>query len=135
MDELGIFKAEAILLKGKNGKETICVCLPDNRGHLADDKIRIGKVVRKNLSIKLGDIVSIHKCQTIPIGNKVQILPFEDTTEGISDNLTKKFLIPYFKNEYRPVHKGDTFICRSGFKSVEFKIIDTDPENYWIVGP
>ena len=135
MDELKIFKSETILLKGKKGKETICYCLPDNSGLLNDDKIRIGKVARNNLRIRLGDPVSIHKCQTILIGNSVHILPFEDTIEGISDNLAKTFLIPYFRDAYRPVHEGDTFICRGGFKSVEFKVIETDPEKYCIVGP
>ena len=89
MDELKIFKSETVLLKGKKRKETICICLPDDTGRLTDDKIRMGKVVRNNLRIRLGDIVSVHKYQTIPIGNRVHILPFEDTIEGISGNLTQ----------------------------------------------
>ena len=135
MDELKIFKSETVLLKGKKRKETICICLPDDSGRLTDDKIRMGKVVRNNLRIRLGDIVSVHKYQTIPVGNRVHILPFEDTIEGISGNLTQTYLIPYFKDAYRPVHKGDTFICRGGFKSVEFKVVETDPEKCCIVGP
>ena len=135
MDELKIFKSETVLLKGKKRKETICICLPDDTGTLTDDKIRMGKVVRNNLRIRLGDIVSVHKYQTIPVGNRVHILPFEDTIEGISGNLTQTYLIPYFKDAYRPVHKGDTFICRGGFKSVEFKVVETDPEKCCIVGP
>ena len=107
MDELKIFKSETVLLKGKKRKETICICLPDDTGRLTDDKIRMGKVVRNNLRIRLGDIVSVHKYQTIPVGNRVHILPFEDTIEGISGNLTQTYLIPYFKDAYRPVHKGD----------------------------
>ena len=43
----------------------------------------MGKVVRNNLRIRLDDIVSIHKYQTIPVGNRVHILPFEDNIEGI----------------------------------------------------
>ena len=135
MDELKIFKSETVLLKGKKRKETICICLPDDSGRLTDDKIRMGKVVRNNLRIRLGDIVSVHKYQTIPVGNRVHILPFEDTIEGISGNLTQTYLIPYFKDAYRPVHKGDTFICRGGFKQVEFKVVETDPEKCCIVGP
>ena len=34
------------------------------------------------------------------------------------DLLTKTFLIPYFKDAYRPVKKGDTFIVRGSFKPV-----------------
>jgi len=46
MDELEIIKSETVLLKGKNRKETICICLPDDIGKLIDDKIRMGKIVR-----------------------------------------------------------------------------------------
>ena len=135
MDELKIFKSETVLLEGKKRKETICICLSDDTCTLNDDKIRMGKVVRNNLRIRLGDIASVHKYQAIPVGNSVHILPFEDTKEGISDNLTQTYLIPYFKDNYRPVHKGDTFICRGGFKSVEFKVIETYPEKCCIVRP
>jgi transitional endoplasmic reticulum ATPase len=69
------------------------------------------------------------------MGKRVHILPLEDTIEGISGNLTQTYLIPYFKDVYRPVHKGDTFIVRGGFKSVEFKVVETDPEKSCIVGP
>ena len=134
MDELKIFKSETVLLKGKKRKETICICLPDDTGRLKDDKI-MGNVVRNNLGIRLGDLVSVHKYQTIPVGNRVHILPFEDTIEGISRNLTQTYLIPYFKDAYRPVYKGDTFICRGGFKQVEFKVVETDPEKYCFVAP
>ena len=135
MDELKIFKNEMVLLKGKKRKETVCVCIPDDSGTLTDDKIRMCKIVRNNLRVRLGDIVSVHKCPTVPVGNRVHILPFEDSMEGVSGDLTKTYLIPYFKDAYRPVHKGDTFICRGGFKSIEFKIVETDPEKCCIVGP
>jgi len=44
-------------------------------------------------------------------------------------------LIPYFKDAYRPVKKGDCFLTRGGFKAVEFKIVATEPNEYGIVGP
>ena len=135
MDELKIYKAETVLLKGKKRKETICVALPDDTGKLTDDKIRLNKVVRNNLRVRLGDVVSVHKYPTVPVGNRVHILPFEDSIEGISGNLTQTYLIPYFKDAYRPVHKGDSFVCRGGFKSVEFKVVETDPDKCCIVGP
>ena len=43
--------------------------------------------------------------------------------------------MPYFKDCYRPVKKGDTFQVRGGFKAVEFKIVETDPGDYCIVAP
>ena len=104
MDELKIFKAETVLLKGKKRKETIAVCLPDTSGRLDDEKIRMNKVVRNNLRVRLGDIVSVQKFPTVPVGQRVHILPFEDSIEGLTGNLTQTYLIPYFKDAYRPVH-------------------------------
>lgn len=134
MDELKIFKAETVILKGKKRKETIAIALPDDGG-LDDEKIRMNKVVRRNLRVRLGDVVSITKHPNVPMGKRVHILPFEDSIEGITGNLTQTYLIPYFKDVYRPVHKGDTFLVRGGFKAVEFKIVETDPEKCCIIGP
>jgi transitional endoplasmic reticulum ATPase len=134
MDELKIFKAETVLLKGKKRKETIAIALPDDGG-LDDEKIRMNKVVRRNLRVRLGDISSITKYPNVPMGKRVHILPFEDSIEGLTGNLTQTYLIPYFKDVYRPVHKGDTFIVRGGFRPVEFKVVETDPEKCCIIGP
>ena len=49
---------------------------------------------------------------------KIHILPIEDTIEGLSGDLTKTYLIPYFKDAYRPVKKGDLFVVRGNFKPV-----------------
>ena len=57
MSELKIFKGDAIFIKGKKRKETLVVALIDNK--LDEGKIRINKTVRKNLRIRLGDMVMI----------------------------------------------------------------------------
>jgi transitional endoplasmic reticulum ATPase len=62
-------------------------------------------------------------------------LPLEDTIEGISGDLTQTFLIPYFKDAYRPVKKGDLFVARGSFKPVEFKVVATEPKDFGIVAP
>lgn len=36
---------------------------------------------------------------------------------------------------YRPVRKGDLFLVRGGMRSVEFKVVETDPPEYCIVAP
>lgn len=95
----------------------------------------MNKVVRRNLRVRLGDVVSIHPCPDIPNGNRIHILPIDDTIEGITGNLTQTYLIPYFKDCYRPVRKGDTFLVRGGFKAVEFKVVEVDPGEYCIVSP
>lgn len=46
-------------MQGKKRKETVCIVLADDTCEEA--KIRLNKVVRKNLRVRLGDIVSIHQ--------------------------------------------------------------------------
>lgn len=41
----------------------------------------------------------------------------------------------YFLEAYRPVRKGDLFLVRGGMRSVEFKVIETDPAEYCVVAP
>ena len=136
MDELKIFKGDTVLLKGKKRRDTVCIALAVEEGDdLENMKIRMNKVVRRNLRVRLGDVVSVHPCPDIPTGNKVHILPIDDTIEGITGNLTQTYLIPYFKDCYRPVRKGDTFLVRGGFKAVEFKVVEVDPGEFCIVSP
>jgi transitional endoplasmic reticulum ATPase len=136
MDELKIFKGDTVLLKGKKRKDTVCIALAvEDNDELPDDKIRMNKVVRHNLRVRFGDVVQVHPCPDIPNGNRVHILPIDDTIEGVTGNLTQTFLVPYFKDCYRPVRKGDTFLVRGGFKAVEFKVVETDPGEFCIVAP
>ena len=136
MDELKIFKGDTVLLKGKKRKDTVCIALAVEDGDdLTDDKIRMNKVVRNNLRVRFGDVVQVHPCPDIPNGNRVHILPLDDTIEGVTGNLTTTFLVPYFKDCYRPVRKGDTFLVRGNFKAVEFKVVETDPGEFCIVAP
>ncbi|KAK4479349.1 hypothetical protein RD792_014861 [Penstemon davidsonii] len=41
----------------------------------------------------------------------------------------------YFMDAYHPVRKGDLFQVRGGMRSVEFKIVETDPGEYCVVSP
>jgi hypothetical protein len=45
--------------QGKKRKDTVCIVLSDET--VEEAKIRINKVVRKNLRVRLGDIVSVHQ--------------------------------------------------------------------------
>ena len=68
-------------------------------------------------------------------GQRIHVLPFSDTIEGVSGNLFDVYLKPYFLEAYRPVRKGDTFLARGGMRGVEFKVVETDPAEYCIVAP
>nr|CAB3497060.1 unnamed protein product [Digitaria exilis] len=133
MERLQLFRGDTVLLKGKKRKDTICIVLADET--CEEPKIRMNKVVRKNLRVRLGDVVSVHQCPDVKYGKRVHILPIDDTVEGITGNLFDAFIKPYFLEAYRPLRKGDLFLVRGGMRSVEFKVIETDPEEYCIVAP
>ena len=133
MNELGIFRADPVLLKGKRRTETIVIALQEAGDDLDNGKIRMNKCVRKNLKVRLGDMVTILPSENTPNLTKIHILPFDDSVEGISGDLTSSYLIPYFKDAFRPIHMGDKFIVRGNFKAVEFKVVATEPGEFGVV--
>lgn len=133
MEELELFRGDTVLLKGKKGKDTVCIVLVDET--CDDVNIRMNKVVRKNLRVRLADVVTVTSCGDIPFGKRIHILPLDDTIEGVTGNLFEVYLKPYFLEAYRPVKKGDLFIVRSAMHPVEFKVVETDPSPYCIVAP
>lgn len=86
LTELDIFKGDPVLIKGKKRHETLCVALVDN--DLEDGKIRMNKVIRKNLRVRLGDVVTIKAAADAPNLTRIHVLPMDDTIEGISGDLT-----------------------------------------------
>merc|ERR1719149_114404 len=128
-----MFRGDNVLIKGKKRKDTVCIVLADD--NLDDNKIRLNKVVRKNLRVRLGDIVSVHACGDVPYGKRVHVLPLDDTIEGITGNLFDTYLKPYFLEAYRPVRQGDLFLVRGGFRPVEFKVVGVEPGEFCIVAP
>ena len=156
MDELKIFQGDAVILRGKSTfhtsclnqkmtacllagkkrKETLCIALVNKENDAKDNQILMNKVVRRNLRIRIGDVVSVHPVPSdVPNATKIHVLPFSDSIEGITGNITQTYLIPYFKDCYRPMKKGDTFLVRGGFRPVEFKVVDIEPGEYGIVAP
>ncbi|CAN6285724.1 unnamed protein product [Urochloa humidicola] len=125
MEELSICCGDIVLLKGKRRRDTVCMAIPDEE--CGESKIRINKVARSNLRVRLADVVSVHPCHDAKYGKRVQVLPLDDTVEGITGDLFGAYLKPYFVDAYRPVRKGDLFLVRGGMRSVEFKVIDIEP--------
>ena len=56
----------------------------------------MNKVARNDLRVKLGDVVNVHACLDIKYGQRVHVLPFDDSIEGLSGNLFEVYLKPYF---------------------------------------
>ncbi|ORX56832.1 transitional endoplasmic reticulum ATPase [Hesseltinella vesiculosa] len=131
METLGLFRGDTVIIKGKRRRDTVLIVLADDE--MDDNKARINKVVRNNLRVHLGDIITIHPCPDIKYGARIIVQPIDDTVEGLTGNLFDTYLKPYFLEAYRPVRKGDLFLVRGGMRAVEFKVVETDPEPYCIV--
>ena len=58
----------------------------------------MNKVVRSNLRVQLGDVVSVHHCPGVKYGERVHILPVDDTIEGVTGNLFDTYLKREFSN-------------------------------------
>ncbi|XP_050228443.1 cell division cycle protein 48 homolog [Mercurialis annua] len=133
MDTLQFFLGDTILIKGKKRKDAICIAHADES--CEGSKIRMNKVVRSNLRVRLGDVVSVHQSPDIKYCKRVNIQPIDDTIEGVSGNLFDVYLKPYFLETFRPIRTGDLFLVRGGMRSVEFKVMATDPDEYCVVAP
>lgn len=134
LSELNLFKGDPVLIRGKRRKVTIALALQEpSNGNLEDSKIRISRGMRQNLKLRVGDIAVINPSPQTPNLTKLHILPYADTVEGLTGDLAQTYLIPYFKDAFRAVHKGDSFIVRGNFKPVEFKIVATEPGDFGIV--
>ncbi|GJE99275.1 AAA family ATPase [Phanerochaete sordida] len=131
MEALQLFRGDTIIVRGKKRRDTVLICLSSD--DVEEGKIQVNKVARNNLRVKLGDLVHVHQCLDIKYGKRVHILPFDDSIEGLSGNIFDVYLKPYFLEAYRPVRKGDTFLVRGGMRTVEFKVIETDPAEFCIV--
>lgn len=138
MEDLQLFRGDTVLIKGKKRHETVCIALAND--NTDDSKVRMNRVVRKNLRVKLGDVVSLHSAGDVKYGNRIHVLPFEDSVQGLTGSLFDTYLKPYFQDSYRPVKKGDYFLVRGGFRPVEFKVVEVEvkdqpEEDVCIVAP
>ena len=77
-------------MQGKKRRDTVCIVLADDS--CEDHKIKMNKVVRANLRVRLGDIVSVHQCPDVKYGKRVHILPMDDTIEGVTGSLFDAYL-------------------------------------------
>ncbi|KAF8178182.1 P-loop containing nucleoside triphosphate hydrolase protein [Mycena galopus ATCC 62051] len=88
----------------------------------------VNKVAYNTLGVKL---VGVHPCHDRKYGKRVHILLFGDSIEGLSSKIFDIYLKLYFLEAYRPVRKGAP--RRGGMWTVEFKVVETDPAEFYIV--
>ena len=87
------------MIKGKKRHSTVCIALANEQTD--DGKIRMNRVIRKNLRVKLGDVVSLHSAGEVKYGTRIHVLPFEDSVDGITGSLFDTYLKPYFQDRYQ----------------------------------
>ncbi|PNT68092.1 cell division cycle protein 48 homolog [Brachypodium distachyon] len=131
MEALSLFKGEPVTLRGKRRRDTVCYAVSDES--CPDSKARVSRVVRANLRLHLGDLVTVNRCPDLPNAKRIQVVPFEDSVQNITGDLFEAYLNPYFTDAFRPVRKGDRFVVRGNLHPVEFKVVDTDPGDRVIV--
>ena len=131
LKELNVYNGDVVVLRGKRRHKTLAIALRDNT--VGETKVAINRTVRKNLRVKLGDVVTVMPAPDVPNLKKIHILPYADTIEGLTGDIPNTFLKPYFKDANRPVYKGDKFVVRGTFKPVEFKVVATEPGDFGIV--
>lgn len=131
METLQLFRGDTVLVKGKKRKDTVLIVLADD--DLDDGSARVNRVVRNNLRVRLGDVITVHPCPEIKYAKRIAVLPIADTVEGLTGSLFDVYLKPYFLEAYRPVRMGDLFTVRGGMRQVEFKVVELDPPDYGIV--
>lgn len=66
------------------------IAIKDDRIEVS--KIAINKVVRNNLKVKLGDLVTVTVPEAVQDLKKIHILPYQDTIEGLTGDLTQLYL-------------------------------------------
>lgn len=64
-DDANMVNSRELFLQGKKRKDTICIVLSDD--NVEENKVRMNKVVRSNLRVRLGDVVSVHQVQPLKI--------------------------------------------------------------------
>ncbi len=57
------------------------------------------------------------QCTDVKYGQRIHVLPIDDTIEGVTGNLFDAFLKPYFLEAYRPVRKVGGIACSANTKS------------------
>ncbi|CAI7577874.1 unnamed protein product [Penicillium discolor] len=130
LETLQLARGDTVLVKEKNGRDTVLVVLSDD---LEDGYACINRVVRDNLRVREGDVITIRPYLDIKYAKRIAVRPTANNAEGFTGSVIDAYLASYFRNAYRPVRQGDLFTVRGGKREAEFKIVEIDPPEYAVV--
>ncbi len=91
MDTLQLFRGDTVLVKGKKRKDTVLIVLADD--DLDDGSARMNRVVRHNLRVKHGDVVTVHPCPEIKYVSASRLL-LEALAKLSRPNALLSYLLP-----------------------------------------
>ena len=135
MEELDLMRADSVLIKGKKNRVTLCIVLTIEDETIDNNVVIMNDVVRRNLRVVSGDVVTVEAKDDIPYCKKVQILPLDDTIENLNGNLFENFIKSYFLEAYRPLTLNDLFTIKGMNRVVEFKVVAMEPAMHGIISP
>ena len=77
----GYVAGDTVLIKGKKGKDTLCILVADDSGEAG--KIRMSSVTRRNLGLSLGDSCLLSPpAAEVNFATTVKVLPYDDSVKG-----------------------------------------------------
>jgi Cell division protein 48 (CDC48), N-terminal domain len=92
METLQLFRGDTVLVKGKKRKDTVLIVLADD--DLDDGSARMNRVVRHNLRVKLGDLVTVHPCPDIKYVGYMDLILNTPALTLYRPNALQSFLLP-----------------------------------------
>lgn len=99
METLEIFRGDTVLVKGKKRKDTVLIVLADE--DLDEGSARINRVVRHNLRVKHGDVITIHPCPDIKY---VSLHHFPNNYVVAHNHIGQAYRCPTNRRHYRRHH-------------------------------
>lgn len=98
METLQLFRGDTVLVKGKKRKDTVLIVLADD--DLDDGSARINRVVRHNLRVKHGDIITVHPCPDIKYVRSMLLYTFPRLTSILIGTNQRLFIRPSASPSY-----------------------------------
>ena len=138
MEDLGLFNGDTVKIKGRRGRETVCVVVPEEK--MMEDNIGLPKTAMDWLRLTENkDRVKIAQFPDIANAKRVHVLPFQYSMGTFEGDVFDVFLKPYFFENYRPVHAGEVLPVynKELDMTIMFKIMQIDDEEteYGVVAP
>jgi transitional endoplasmic reticulum ATPase len=100
METLQLFRGDTVLVKGKKRKDTVLIVLADD--DLDDGSARINRVVRHNLRVKHGDVITIHPCPDIKY---VRVISASPQTSILTSFAGQAHRSPSYRRHSRGHHR------------------------------